>query len=98
MAETAFRVEFSIYLVYDKGATAFLREVQLPFVPFVGLDILDDVLGEFRLTHVAWHSGTQMFLCQAKVECKSWSIRAANRAMSKAGWTEEKEAREPRKR
>jgi hypothetical protein len=59
-----FRVEFSVHLTYSKGMTSFRREEELPFVPFIGLDVLDDVLGQFTLEHVAWHSGSRMFLCQ----------------------------------
>ena len=89
-----FRVEFTVHLAYDKGITSFRREEQLPFVPFVGLDILDDVLGQFQLKWVAWHTGSQMFLCQSQVERKNWSIRQACRSMSKAKWKEDHETRE----
>jgi len=90
-----FRTEYSIHLRYLKGLALFVREEELPFAPFIGLDILDDVLGEFKLEHVAWHTGSGMFLCQATVDRKYWSLREAQRSMKKSGWTEEPEAREP---
>lgn len=90
-----FRVEFSVHLKYDKGETSFRREEHLPFVPFIGLDILDDALGEFEVKHVAWASHVGMLLCQSNVEKKHWTIRKACSSMKKAGWTEERECREP---
>ncbi len=90
---TTFRTEFSQHLRYTKGLALFVREESLPFVPFIGLDILDDVLGEFKLEHVAWHSGTAMFLCQATVDRMYWSLAEAKRALIKAEWKELPEAR-----
>lgn len=90
-----FRVEFSVHLTYFKGITSFQREEELPFAPFVGLDVIDDVLGQFTLEHVAWHSGSSMFLCQSQVERETWGIRVACRTMRKAGWTEDRDSREP---
>ncbi len=52
------RVEFTVHLIYAKGATCFEREEQLPFAPFIGLDVLDNILGEFKLRDVAWDSGS----------------------------------------
>lgn len=97
-SEAEFRVEFSVHLRYAKGTTVFQREERLPFVPFVGLDVLDDVLGEFKLEHVAWHSGSRMFLCQSALDRHYWTIQQAQRSMRKAGWAEEKEARYPLER
>ncbi len=37
---TTFRTEFSLHLRYAKGLALFVREESLPFVPFIGLDIL----------------------------------------------------------
>jgi|SRR5579863_290749 len=91
-----FRVEFTVHLIYDKGQTSFLRDEELPFAPFVGLDILDDALGEFKLNHVAWAgSDCKMFLCQGNVERKDMTIRQACKFMKKGGWEEEREARMP---
>lgn len=95
MGAVLFRTEYAVHLRYAKGRAHFSREEQLPFALFIGLDILDDVLGEFKLEHVAWHTGSGMFLCQATVNCSYWSLREAQRSMKKAGWTEEPEAREP---
>jgi hypothetical protein len=91
----SFLVEFTINVKYDKGETSFRREEQLPFVPFIGLDVLDDVLGEFKIKHVAWASSCMMFLCQSNVDEKKWTIREACKAMKKSGWTEDKESRQP---
>lgn len=90
-----FRVEFTVHIRYDKGETSFRREEHLPFVPFIGLDILDDVLGEFEIKYVAWASHVEMFLCQSNLEREYWTIRKACSAMKKAGWTEERDCREP---
>lgn len=90
-----FRVEFAVHLRYSKGTTRFEREERLPFVPFVGLDVLDDVLGEFKLKHVAWHSPTRMFLCQSSCDRHYWTLQKAKRWMKKAGWEEDEEARRP---
>ncbi|MFG0289601.1 MAG: hypothetical protein ACF8CQ_15585 [Rhodopirellula sp. JB044] len=90
-----FRTEYAVHLRYAKGMALFSREEQLPFAPFVGLDVLDNVLGEFKLEHVAWHAGSSMFLCQGTVNRNYWNLRQAQQAMKKAGWTEEPEAREP---
>ena len=89
-----FRIEFSVHLTFSKGITSFRREEELPFAPFIGLDVLDDVLGQFTLEHVAWHTGSGMFLCQSQVDRKDWNIKTACRTMAEAGWTEDREARE----
>ena len=89
-----FRVEFSIHVKYDKGETSFRREDKLPFVPFIGLTILDDALGEFELKHVAWAPGCNMFLCQSNLTNKKWTIQEARNAMKKARWTEDRESRQ----
>ncbi len=90
-----FRTEFAIHLRYKKGVAYFCREEQLPFPPFVGLEILDDILGQFRLDYVAWHTGSAMFLCQATEDRSYWTLDQARQSMKKAGWVEELEAREP---
>lgn len=89
-----FRVEFAVHMKYDKGETSFRREEELPFAPFVGLDVLDDALGEFQLKHVAWAGGDcKMFLCQGNVGRKDLTIRQACKFMKKGGWEEDKESR-----
>jgi hypothetical protein len=90
-----FRVEFAVHLRYAKGSTTFSREVLLPFAPFPNLTVLDDVLGEFTLKHVAWCSKPDMFLCQATVNRDYWSLRDAVRSMKAVGWKEERDCREP---
>lgn len=89
-----FQVEFAVHVDYAKGNATFQRQEQLPFVPFVGLDLLDDVLGEFKLRDVAWNRGDQTFYCQSLVNRSYWDLRTACRTMAKAGWVEVKEARE----
>lgn len=90
-----FRVEFTIHMRYDKGETTFQREEKLPFVPFIGLDVLDDVLGQFDLKHVAWAGGNcEMFLCQSNVNRTEWTIREACKAMKRGGWAEDREGRQ----
>ena len=89
-----YRVEFAVHLTYQKGITTFRREEQLPFVPFLGLDILDDALGQFHLEHVAWHTESQMFLCQSSKKYEDWSIQKACRFMGKARWEEDRESRQ----
>lgn len=93
--EASYRVEFAVHLRYAKGSTTFSREQSLPFVPFPDLTVLDDVLGEFTLEHVAWCSKPDMFLCQATVNRDYWSLREALRSMKKVGWKEERDCREP---
>lgn len=90
-----FRVEYAVHLKYAKGRTTFRREQTLPFAPFIGLDILDDALGEFKLEHVAWCHATAIFLCQAQVSRTYWTLRTACSSMQKAKWEEDKDAREP---
>ncbi len=90
-----FRTEYAVHLRYAKGLAHFSREEQLPFPPFIGLDILDDILGQFKLEHVAWHTGSGMFLCQATEDRSYWTLRQAQQAMRKAGWVEESETRAP---
>jgi len=90
-----FRVEFAVHMKYDKGETSFAREEKLPFVPFIGMDVLDDCLGQFEIKHVAWAGGDcKMLLCQSNVKRKEWTIREACKSMKKAGWTEDKESRQ----
>ena len=88
-------VEFSVHLKYDKGETSFRREEKLPFVPFIGMDVLDDVLGQIAIKHVIWAMTPKMLLCQSNVKRKEWSIREACKSMKKAGWAEDKESRQP---
>lgn len=93
-AAKQYRTEFGIHLRYKNGTAYFVREEYLPFPPFVGLDILDDVLGEFKLDHVAWHTGSAMFLCQATEDRSYWTLAQAKQATKKVGWVEVPEVRE----
>lgn len=88
-----FKVELRLHLTYDKGTTTFVREDELPFVPFIGLDVLDNALGQFTIEHVAWFSKGELLICQSQEERRSWTIRTACRNMKEDGWEEEKESR-----
>lgn len=89
-----FRVEYTLHFWHKKGIASFVREEHLPFAPFIGLDVLDDSLGQFHLDHVAWHTGSQMFLCQATEKRIDWTLKKACRYMATAGWVEDEEGRE----
>lgn len=89
-----FRVEFAVHIQHKRGWMTFDREEQLPFAPFIGLDILDDALGQFTLRHVAWHSDSRMFLCQGQKEMPGMTMKAITALMEKHGWTEDRQARE----
>ncbi len=80
---TTFRTEFSLHLRYAKGLGAFREGKSCPLCRHWARIFLNDVLGEFKLEHVAWHSGTAMFLCQATVDRMYWSLAEAKRALSK---------------
>jgi len=90
-----FRTHFDLHVYYDKGSTVFMREEALPFVPFIGLDVLDDAIGEFQLEHIAWASDLQAFFCQASKNLTYMSLRKTKAFLKKAGWVEEPQAREP---
>ena len=90
-----FRVEYAVHLRYEKGLAHFSREEKLPFAPFVGLDIFDDALVQFSIKFVAWHTCSNMFMCEAAVDRSYWNLRKAQRTMKNAGWSEDKEARSP---
>lgn len=74
--------------------TSFARGEQIPFAPFIGLDILDNVLGEFKIQHVAWASNVPMFVCQATVHFRNATLSQVTKQLRKGGWQEEKETRE----
>lgn len=93
--ETGFRVSFTLHLRCSDGQTRFEREEHLPFAPFVGLDILDDSLGQFTISQVGWLSERQLFLCHSNVDHCLWSLDDAVREIARSGWTEEEDAREP---
>ena len=89
-----FRVEFALHVQYKQGWATFSKEERLPFAPFIGLDVLDDALGQFTLSHVAWHTASQMFLCQSKHDEKGKSIRQVCSLLRSAKWVEDREARQ----
>jgi hypothetical protein len=88
-----FRVEFSLHVHYKIGWVTFSKEEPLPFAPFVGLDVLDDALGQFTLTHVAWHSGSQMFLCQTQFEAKDKTSSQMAKHLKPGKWIEVEDSR-----
>jgi hypothetical protein len=79
-----FRVEFMLHIRQGQKWVVFRRQESIPFAPFVGLDVLDDAVGEFHLKHVAWHSGSQLFLCQA--EQRQVLDRQLAGSLRKVGW------------
>lgn len=87
------RVEYNLHLTYATATVLFCREEQMPFAPFIGLDVYDDVLGEFKIEHIAWCNNPQMIICQSSVDRKDWSLRQATRQLGRSGWQEVKEAR-----
>ncbi len=88
-----FRVEYAVHLKYAKGTTTFRREEEVPFVPFIGMDILDNMLGQFTIEHVAWCNEPAMLLCQSNVGRSRWTLQQACRSMRKEGWEEDKQSR-----
>lgn len=71
------------------------RDELLDFAPLVGLDILDDSVGQFTLTGVAWCGGpkVKMFLCQSQVKVPDKSLAQVKKMLKAAGWSEDVEAR-----
>lgn len=91
-----FQTEYSLHVHYKQGWATFTREEVLDFAPFVGLDILDDSVGQFTLTHVAWCGGpkAKMFLCQSQRMEPDKSLVQVKRMLKAAGWAEVVEARQ----
>jgi hypothetical protein len=90
-----FRTEYTLHVRYKQGWASFRREEQLEFAPFVGLDVLDDSVGQFTLTSVAWYGGKEvkMFLCQSQLQVREKNLQQVTKMLKVAGWTEDKEAR-----
>lgn len=93
-----FQVEYAVHLQYTARAMTFVRNELVPFAPFVGLDVLDDTLGEFKLEHITWHQTPPRFQCQSTIIRRDWTLPQACRAMRKAGWVVDKEAKRPKMR
>ena len=91
-----FHTEYSLHVQYKQGWATFTRDELLDFAPFVGLDILDDSVGQFTLTHVAWFGGlkVKMFLCQSQLKLPYKSLTQVKKHLKAAGWTEDIEARQ----
>jgi hypothetical protein len=64
--------------------------VKIPFAPFVGLDILDDAIGDFQLEYVAWDPKSKIFLCQSRTRLPHLSVRQFCARLKAAGWVREK--------
>lgn len=92
-----FRTEYTLHVRYKQGWTSFRREELLEFAPFVGLDVLDDSIGQFTLTRVAWFGGKEvkMFLCQSQFEVRQKNLQQVKRMLKAAGWIEDKAAWAP---
>ncbi|MEI7684841.1 MAG: hypothetical protein WCL32_07415 [Planctomycetota bacterium] len=87
----AYSVTFWLFVQHAKGDICFVRYADLPFVPYPGLDIHDDAVGQFRLDEVAWDADEQMFFCQANWTL--WadkSLRTVRKHMKAGDWEEEK--------
>lgn len=91
-----FRIEYRLHIRYKQGWATFTREELLDFTPFVGLDILDDAVGQFTLTNVAWFGGSKMkmFLCQSQLKYPNKSLAQVKKLLKAAGWIEDEEARQ----
>jgi hypothetical protein len=89
-----FTVEYTLQVAFKSGQTSFARGEQIPFAPFIGLDILDNVVGEFKIQHVAWPGNVPMFVCQATRHFRNETISQLTKRLRKGGWREEKESRE----
>ncbi len=87
-----FRTEFAIHVQFKGGWTTFRREEELPFAPFIGLDVLDDSLGEFQLEHVAWYGPSKLFLCQSQLIRADQTLRQVQKVFKKSAWIEDIEA------
>ncbi|AMV32133.1 hypothetical protein VN12_08420 [Pirellula sp. SH-Sr6A] len=83
-----------MHFYHSKGSTKFVRNVELPFAPQPGLDFIDELLGEFRIEHVAWSLQTESFYLQSRYDGRHWLLRDAVRKLKKFGWEELKELRE----
>jgi len=83
------RVEFTLHIRHGQKWVTFHRQESLPFAPFIGLDVLDDAVGQFQLKNVAWHSGSQLFLCQAELH-QAVDRRLAG-SLRKSGWAKDED-------
>lgn len=85
-----FRIEYALHIKHDSRRYLFLKAGKIPFAPFVGLDVLDEALGEFELEHVAWDPKSKMFLCQARKHLPHLTVRQFCARLKAAGWVREK--------
>lgn len=90
-----FQTEYRLHIQYKQGWATFARDELLDFAPFIGLDILDDSVGQFTLTNVAWFGGPKikMFLCQSQLKYPDKSLAQLKKMLKAAGWCEDVEAR-----
>jgi len=71
----------------------YLREIDLPFVPFVGLEICDSTtegLNEYRITHVSYDTSTASFECGSEgydKETKDWTRSEIEEYMARDGFS-----------
>jgi hypothetical protein len=93
-----FQVEYAVHLQYTARSITFVRKELVGFVPFAGLNILADALGEFRLDHVTWIPISGKFVCRANVRRHDWPLHKSCRAMQKAGWVVDEETKRPKAR
>jgi hypothetical protein len=93
-----YQVKFLMHLHYTARTIIFVRSDAVPFVPFVGLEILDEALGEFRLEQVTWIQEPAKFVCRSSMRRHDWPLHKACRSMQKAGWVLDGELKRTRGR
>ena len=82
-----FAVTFGIWIKCKDGELDYGRLAELPFVPYPGLDIEDDALGEFKLLQVRWSGSERRFYCFSNFTLfESHSMRWMKQRLKKAGW------------
>ena len=82
-----FPVTFGIWIKCKDGELDYERIAELPFAPYPGLDIEDDVLGDFELLQVRWIGSEQRFECYSNFDLfDSRSMRSVKKRLKEAGW------------
>lgn len=85
-----FVVTYLVFVKFGEDSLDFERSEELPFVPFRGLDIEDDALGEFEIERVRWSSEDKSFYCQSNYSLfEKETKRTIVRRMKKGGWQQE---------
>lgn len=86
-----FPVTYTLFLKCEDGDLIFERGEELPFVPYAGLAIGDDAVGEFQIEHTLWEGSEKRFFCQSNfTHFDSYTKRINRRRMKEVGWSEVK--------